>query len=322
MKLNILVFCLLPLLTCSQTKLNSEEIFPGNREGFFAYSPTLKTLLLIGGNTSETDGSTVWKWNGKSWQSIEASGPNSRDFFTGAFYPKTGTIICFGGQDSSAGTFWSFDGVQWKKTFIEGIESRDHHQMVYADHLNAFVLYGGANENGVLDTITWIIKDGKAKALTIPGPGVRYHFGMVYDKYRKKVVLYGGGERPDELWEFDGKNWKKIVTSTNPGKKFYHRMVYDESVNLVILHGGWQNQNPSDPINSLPPATWAWNGKIWRKIAQESLFPLAMGYDGERKQVVAFGRDENTRNANLCMWTLSESKWIKIADYGRPKATR
>ncbi|MBK9491704.1 MAG: hypothetical protein IPO07_25075 [Haliscomenobacter sp.] len=177
----------------------------------------------------------------------------------------------------------------------------------------------GGNNNGYpnMDSTTWLLKNGKFSPLQIPGPGVRYHYGLVYDKHRKKVLLYGGGEKPDQHWEFDGKKWTRVMLSESPGRRFYHSMVYHEDTKVVILHGGWVNQNPRDPINSQTPTTWAWDGHTWKKIAEERIFPIAMGYDQHRKVVVAFGRTELSSDSEMGLWELKQNKWMKIAAYGK-----
>lgn len=313
----ILIFCfLLPLSAC-MGQSGPADIFPGIFEGSFVYDPSSRSLVLAGGPSPKPNSSEnyVWKWNGDSWSGILVSGPGGRDFFPGTFYPTAHSICFFGGPDEPRGVLWSFNGAAWNKILIPGLGNRDHHQMVYADHLNALVVYGGADEKQQLDTLTWLIKDGKATALHIPGPGIRYHFGMVYDKHRKKIVLYGGGKRPSELWEFDGTKWEQVIRPVSPGNKLYHRMVYDENAKLVILHGGWRNQAPKDPINSATPETWAWDGNAWTRLNEARIFPLAMGYDAARKMVVAYGRSESSTGSAFGIWYLEGGKWIKKAAY-------
>ncbi|HNR07944.1 MAG TPA: hypothetical protein PKM27_11560 [Saprospiraceae bacterium] len=315
----VFFFCLIPSGIFGQAA-NPLKGYPGIRDGVFVYFPPSRAMLLLGGGKSSPNSSesNVWKWKDSQWAMIPASGPGSRDFFPCAYHPGSGNIYCYGEQDSPGGVFWSFDGAQWKSTKITGLESRDHHQMVYADHLNAFIIYGGANERGILDTLTWLVRDGKATALNIPGPGIRYHSAMTYDKQRKKVVLYGGGKKPWEHWEFDGLRWVKINSRTSPGNKFYHFMAYDESSDKIILHGGWRNQDPFDPVNKQNPQTWAWDGQDWTNIAGESIFSIAFGYDAGRKQVVTYGRSGGPDNAPLALWILENGSWKKISDYGMP----
>ncbi len=305
-------------------KTHPTDTFPGHLgSASFLYHPQSKALLLIGAPViPDSAKSNVWKWDGKTWTQIKATGPGSRDFFQGSLNKKTGQLHFFGGMmqtaSGSKGDMWSFDGMKWSSVKSNDIGTRDHHNMVYMDHLDAFLVYGG-NNNGYpnLDSTTWLFKDGQFKALNIPGPGTRYHYGLVYDKHRKKAVLYGGGEKPDEHWEFDGTKWTKRNLQESPGRKLYHQMVYNDDLKVTILHGGWINQNPRDTTNHQTPATWSWDGNTWKKIATADVFPLAMGYDAHRKVIVAYGFSDFHRNTNLGLWELKNNQWIQVADYGK-----
>ena len=158
---------------------------------------------------------SVWKWDGKQWQEIDASGPVTKTLSSGDYDANKNVAVIFGGigpkgYDELTGDCWMFDGKQWKKINTNDIDTRDHHKMVYADHLDAFVMYGGINSKRKNDSTTWILKDEKWISMDIAGPGARFHFGMAYDKSRKKIVLYGGYGNDGlhhDTWEFDGKTW-------------------------------------------------------------------------------------------------------------------
>jgi len=313
----------LPL--CSQDQHRS-EVFPGPvSDASFLYDNRCQCLLLVGGSPVIHDSvrSDVWQWNGKLWMKISATGPGSRSFFRGDVDRGRNVVSLFGGvaevDGKLKGDLWSFDGNKWIKRSTNNIGTRDHHKMVYADHLHSFVLYGGQyDQHHNPDSVTWLLKDGIFTPLRMPGPGVRYHSGMTYDRLRRKIVLYGGGTRPAEHWEFDGIKWEKIVTTENPGRKLYHHMTYDENQKVVILHGGWINQDPRDPANSKTPITWTWDGKTWTRIAEERIFPIAMGYDRKRKVTVAYGFDDVYSNSrrHIGIWELHQNGWKKVADYG------
>ncbi|MBC7947422.1 MAG: tetratricopeptide repeat protein [Chitinophagaceae bacterium] len=323
--ITLLVSTLLLFLQTYSQNVQTPD-FPGVVEDAqLIYHAPSKAMLLLGGTPIIQDSVTsdVWKWNGQTWSRISASGPGARVFFNGTLDPGNHDIKLFAGTGLGREHFlmrdlWSFNGKKWSSIPMNDIGTHDHHKMVYADHLNGFILYGG-NKDHVFDTTTWLLKDGKFTQLNVASPGIRYQSGMVYDKHRKKIVLYGGGEKADELWEFDGKRWEKIVTVVHPGIKLYHHMAYDESRKLVILHGGQINHNSQDPTNLVPADTWTWNGNSWQKIAASRVYSLALGYHPIRKSIIAYGFDENDVKAsrNLGLWELKNNKWNKIADYGK-----
>lgn len=65
---------------------DSAQIFPGALEDpTFLYHPPGRSMLLMGGTPIIQDSvqSDVWKWDGKAWSRIVASGPGARVFFKG-----------------------------------------------------------------------------------------------------------------------------------------------------------------------------------------------------------------------------------------------
>ena len=91
---------------------------------------------------------------------------------------------------------------------------------------------------------------------------------MAYDAKRKKVVLYGGSINEngkfqilDEVWEWDGKAWKKMNYINGPGKNEMYGMIYHEKLKKTIVYGG----RSGDPIKT-KNEMWTWNGKKWKIV--------------------------------------------------------
>jgi hypothetical protein len=323
MKANVIVILFMSL--CVESAWPQQDvIYPGKVSGAsFIYLPQYKQLALIGGGTPPNGDlvkSDVWLWGGTKWTRIAASGPGSRDFFPCAFDASGGNTFCFAGMDAREqrmGDLWKFTGEHWEKVATNFPGTKDHHKMVYADHINALVVYGGQFAERTLDTVTWLVRDGKFTAMTIPGAGKRYHSGLAYDKHREKVILYGGGEKPGEHWEFDGKRWEQVRTTVNPGNRLYHFMVYDEKNRRTILHGGWRNQDYRDSTNHKTPLTWAFDGKEWKKIAEQDVYALAIGYDPVSGKVVVYGKKDLSKAPEMAIWELSGERWVLKASFGK-----
>jgi hypothetical protein len=310
---------------------------PEAREtAILCYSPLLHGMLLFDGYSihPENGKNTVWKWDGKQWQEIVASGPATKTLSSGAYDANKNVVVIFGGIGKGGykdltGDSWMFDGTQWEKINTNDIDTRDHHKMVYADHLHAFVMYGGTNSKRKNDSATWILKDGQWNALDIPGPGGRFHFGMAYDRARKKVVLYGGYNSisiQHDTWEFDGKSWKKINVE-GPGPRGRMTMTYDPDRKMVILHGGdvWKKKvdtsiNKEGEEWDLRGDTWGWDGKQWTKIAGDgpARMLIALGYDADRHVLVGFGGAAPVKDDLVYAdtWELKDNHWKKVADNG------
>jgi hypothetical protein len=301
-----------PFIGFSQSDLMPE----GRTSALLVYHPASKGMLLIDGYQFHTDSleNDVWKWDGKQWQKLPATGPGSKSLSAGDFSLRSNSIYVFGGigkgnYEDLKKDLWSFDGTVWKQIPLNDIGTRDHHEMIYFEPLGGFIVYGGLNEQREYDTTTWLIQGNKATSLNIAGPGARYHFAMTYDKVRKKIVLYGGGKSKarDTHWEFDGKRWQQIKPATTPGEKIRHSLVYDEEHKLTLMHGG-------DDTGT----TWGYDGKEWKKVAERGPIAdlIALGYDPVRKVVVAFGGSGPQSTLTSALWELKDFQWKKIADNG------
>jgi hypothetical protein len=299
------------------TALPQSDLMPdGRTSGLLVYHPPSKAMLLIDGYQFHTNAgqNDVWKWDGKQWQKLTASGPGSKSLSAGDLDPKSNSVFIFGGigegtYDDLKKDLWSFDGKNWVQIPLNDIGTRDHHEMIYFEPLGGFILYGGLNEKREYDTTTWLIKNEKASSMNISGPGPRYHFSMAYDKGRKRLVLYGGGKDKarDTHWEFDGTRWRQFKLVTNPGKRIRHSLVYDEANRLILMHGG-------DDTG----ITWGWNGNEWKKVAEGGPVAdlIALGYDPIRKVVVAFGGSGPKSTLTSALWELKNFQWKKITDNG------
>lgn len=276
------------------------------------YHPASNEIFLINGYNSHTDSTqnNVWKWDGNRWKEIVAYGPGSIVGDAAALNSKTGEIIIFGGwgkggfDKDSRNEVWSFNGRKWNKVETNIIDKHDHHKMVYADHLHAFVIYGGRNAaSGIPDSTTWILKDGVFTPLQIPGPGASGNAGFAYDRERKKVVLFSAKAYniPANLWEFDGQRWEKIPVG-DIGITTGQNMVYCDHLRMTVVNGY--------------TGTFGWDGKKMIKLADAgpSGANTALGYDPERKVIVAYGGFGDNRSISSALWELKGNKWEKILE--------
>lgn len=302
--------------------------------GNLIYSAITHSLLLIDGYTQHpADGkNSVYSWNGKVWEKINASGPDTKSLSTAALNTNTNEVVVFGGvgskdYESLYGDTWSFNGKQWREIKTNNIGTRDHCRMVYDAQLDAFVMYGGQNEKRNNDSSTWILKNGQWQELKIEGPGSRFHFGMAYDPLRHKVVLYGGYNSTglqQDTWEFDGVAWKHI-TNDGPGLRGRFSMTYDESRKMVILYGGdvWKKKvdtsvNADGEIWDIRSDTWGWDGKTWKELSAEGPARMlaALGFDASRNKLVLFGGGDELERNYADTWEFENNKWVKLADNG------
>lgn len=76
--------------------------------------------------------------------------------------------------------------------------------------------------------------------------GQRYQHAMAYDSDRGVTVFFGGeiGEDEEEAYfndtqEYDGRQWRQIVTAVKPPARSGHTMVYDPIRKKIVLFGGY-----------------------------------------------------------------------------------
>ena len=308
----LLLFC---ITSAAQTHDRYAEAHPDARgRAHLIYHPKSKGLLLVDGygNHPDSPQNNVWKWNGKKWKEIKASGPGSRCGNAAAIDKQTGNIVASGGWgkggpgEDSRSDVWQFDGQRWTRMAVNLSDKWDHHKMVYADHLNALVIYGGRNATtGIPDSATWLFKDGKLTSLQLPGPGPRGNAGFAYDPLRKRIVMFGGKrfDTPADMWEFDGNKWLQIPVA-DIGMTTGMQMVFSGVLKMIVVHGS--------------SGTWAWNGKIMTKIASggPTESNIALAYDPTREVIVAYGGIGGDNTLSSALWELTNGQWKKISDNG------
>ena len=142
---------------------------------------------------------------------------------------------------------------------------------------------------------------------------------MVYDSARYRTILFGGWVSnvgyTAEVWEWDGVNWKKLVTSassSSPEPLYFAAGAYDSLRQRMVVFGGYGD------FYHVRANTWGWSGTSWKQL--EPVYPgpasgAAMEYDPERQRMVIYGGSDNT-NYHTDVWESDGSKWRKVVPTG------
>jgi hypothetical protein len=169
-------------------------------------------------------------------------------------------LLVFGGsnhprdksnQEHPDNKLWSWNGRSWKVVASDGPSWREDAKMVYCSRSNKVYLFGGRsydhNRQPIVYDETWMW-DGANWKLLAPkhSPGKTLHTNMVYDPGRDRIVMFGGAktEKKDgppfvnEVWEFDGDDWKIIGTEGAPTPRIAHSMTYSPALKKVLVVGG------------------------------------------------------------------------------------
>jgi len=139
-------------------------------------------------------------------------------------------------------------------------------------------------------------------------PPSRANATMVYDLKRKLIVMFSGENNP-VTWEYNGLEWKQVMTKTSPpARTFFPAMAYDSKREVIVMYGGWDNtgKNLYD--------VWEYDGGNWREIVLENTpeklrFPV-MTYHPLWEKIVLFGEYQDS--ATYQTWTYDGASWENL----------
>ncbi|MBI4872802.1 MAG: PKD domain-containing protein [Candidatus Riflebacteria bacterium] len=144
-------------------------------------------------------------------------------------------------------------------------------------------------------------------------PGARSGHSMVYYPPTGHVMLFGGdqGSMPgNDLWEWNGIDWRMANPATAPPARSLHCMTYDQDRGVLLVFGG-RNATGS-PLNDL----WEWSGTNWREVSPGSAPPPRYGaaadYDPVSKRLWVYGGAGGPGNWLTDTWTYDGYAWGRL----------
>jgi cysteine-rich repeat protein len=165
-------------------------------------------------------------------------------------------------------------------------------------------------------------------------PGARYGVTMTYDADRDRVLMFGGYTTSpstndlDDLWEWNGEWWHRIVPAIAPQPRTYAAMTFDAARHEVVLFSGVKlTTSTPDGFDPFPyDDTWIWNGATWRNVVVASppgrtLHTLV--YDAARKRAVLYGGKKRGTLANTPKpfgdtWEWDGTAWSEVCSVCAP----
>jgi hypothetical protein len=204
--------------------------------------------VVFGGTDDQVYFGDTWEFDGIDWHQITTlHSPPAMGLMSMVFDSRRNTMVLYGGQDQSGqnNDTWEYDGSDWS---IVGTPVTPPRAALSA------MAYDAARDCVVLvpydpdpaDAATWEY-DGSTwlQVTTSTSPTDRWAHAMVYDSFRHRIILYGGygpdypgGSQLDDTWEYDGHDWRQVLTPTVPPQREQHAMAYDSARALVIMFGG------------------------------------------------------------------------------------
>ncbi len=215
------------------------------------YLPTVKAVLMFGGQNSSGMSNATWEYRAKNWvQILTTSAPSPRQGAALAYDPAIGASILYGGEFGNAGMndTWEFSGSNWTQlhpaTSPPPLVSEG---MVYDPAIGGLLLFGGTTNHccgGAGSSGTWEFVHGNWKQLSPSHyPPAVNEFGMTYDVARSAVVLYGGWDPnsqglPGSAWQFANGNWSQLSVPKSLTPRQGTGMAYDPLLREAVLYGG------------------------------------------------------------------------------------
>lgn len=261
---------------------------PGARWGTpFVYAPSQRKLYLFGGSRypAETVAGDTWSYSidDHRWTAIDAPGePAGRYCFGATLLPEQNQLLLVGGRDDRAALppgAWTLDLENKEWTAIDGpyspgVIGPSVEWMPNFPGGGRAIIFGGSARNGLAQgTWTYDPIARKLEALTTTTtPPARQDGAMVFDPGDSfedgRLLLFSGSTQLfpepkyiDELWEFDGLDWKKLDVELPRGRRAMgsifdpvHRewIIFSGTIEDSDLSDLWLFDARTDSFSSLP----------------------------------------------------------------------
>ena len=127
-------------------------------------------------------------------------------------------------------------------------------------------------------------------------------FSTARDPLSGELLAFAGYESVNgfavtrnDLWAFDGTNWRLVPTPIAPSTRYAHAMADDPANGRVLMYGGGSFAGGAIWFGDL----WAWNGSAWTQLAEaaapklgdQEAFTAQAVFDRPRGEILAFPFD-------------------------------
>lgn len=239
---------------------------PSARTGF---SPGLAFgdggALLFGGEFNATPFDEAWWWSDGGWTQraiVVADGgssPGKRAGHATVWDPQRGVFVISGGSGLET---WEVGAAGWTRaTAVAADAGADPSNLVYGcsafDSVRGRVLYfSGYRYPGGAFTDLQFEWTGSSWERVFPidpegdgNPARRYGAASAGDPRRGRVYVFGGATPSNpygdnDLWEWNGQSWRKVLASDPEGDGFpfvrtYPSASFDSAAGQLVMHGGF-----------------------------------------------------------------------------------
>lgn len=229
----------------------------------------------------------TFEWDGTAWKEFSdlKTKPPFRRFASMVYDPTLKKTVLYGGWDEAnyVNTTWLWDGTTWTEQKNDRAPARSLAAMWFDPIQKKTVLYGGLGRPTPSDQLQryndmWTLgSNGWTQIKPATLPPTRYGAQVAVDPRTGHALLFGGiiFESTDngktvtqkqfyanDLWDWDGSNWKQIQTNNTPPPRENGAMEFDYGRNDFVLFGGWAGYYLSD--------TWLLDGDTWHVVPEQT----------------------------------------------------
>lgn len=237
--------------------------------------PWKKTILFGGAGGDAGTGATdeTWSYDGIDWTILgPATIPPTRVGAAMAFDENLGKVLLAGGVTVDGihdRDCWLFDGQDWE--LLAGCSGgtsqplgRMMPGMVWNPVSRRIVLFGGEYPFNNYWNDTWEFYELRFhKVTTATSAPFRHMPAMTFHALSGKCLFFGGAYRPvggsytkcNDLWEYDGIDWREIPVRNPPAPRDYVTIEYCPLSQSVYLYGG----HGDDDENYFAEDTWKYS---------------------------------------------------------------
>jgi MYXO-CTERM domain-containing protein len=158
----------------------------------------------------------------------------------------------------------------------------------------------GTREVWEIDTATYVCRDRSASS---KNPLPRSNHALAYNPTTGKTYVFGGIDAMqqafDDLWEWDGKTWTKVITTAGPSARSDAGLAYDPVRKSLILYGGQNYQMGGMYDQTALGDTWEWSSttRQWTQLSPttspDPLYSHGMVTDTTRNKILLFAGMSN-----------------------------
>jgi len=286
---------------------------PSPRYAFgFAYDVGHHEAVLFGRVAPAGNAFDTWTWDGTTWTQLHPARSPGGDLVL-AYDARRQQVVGFGGVST-----WTWDGTVWSQAHpAHNPPSRGQEALVWDSKRERVLMIGGiAGANSFRsDVWAWDGRDWQRLA----GDQYSDQNTAAYFPNDDTVVVYPAPGRPTQMTIFDGSSWSQRPAGTTELPQD-GVISYDEALGTLVMFG--EHPNPPDGYTGRTPATWTWDGNLWRQVDFGG-GPLCMTggyqvvYDSARQRLVLFGGDREVQFHGAFemtneLWEFDGRRWTQI----------